>query len=129
MYDPSSVDRSAPRLRATTIGNGHALRLGNVNVAALAARAKKKQAAAGNKKLIPTVFRCASSMIGFPVFTRRCSGRPISYQTSSSATNFSLNRFTGTTISKGSRDAKVFIAGTMTKWRAVEMTRQVQIHT
>lgn len=89
VYDPSSVDRSAPRLRATTIGNGHALRLGNVNVAALAARAKKKQAEAGNKKLIPTVFR-----------------------------------FTGTTISKGSRDAKVFIAGTMTKWRAVEMTRQ-----
>ena len=127
MYDPSSVDRSAPRLRATTIGNGHALRLGNVNVAALAARAKKKQAAAGSKKLIPTVFRCASSMIGFPVFTRRCSGRHthISFQTSSSATNFSLNRFTGTTISKGSRDAKVFIAGTMTKWRAVEMTRQV----
>lgn len=27
VYDPSSIDRSAPRGRATTIGNGHALRL------------------------------------------------------------------------------------------------------
>lgn len=91
VYDPSSIDRSAPRGRATTIGNGHALRLntGNVTVAALAARAKKKQGEAGNKKLIPTVFR-----------------------------------FTGTTISKGSKDAKVYLAGSMTNWRAVEMSRQ-----
>ena len=39
---------------------------------------------------------------------------------------FFVNRFTGTTISKGSKDAKVYIAGTMTKWRAIEMSRQVR---
>ena len=61
---PSSSSHSgdlAPqqRNRSTTIGNGHAARLGKAAAAAESARAaaKERRAAKNNKKLIPTVFR------------------------------------------------------------------------